>query len=288
MAKRCLVCGSDHQKTIYHDTLVKCEPCGFVTTNIEVDEGTLKNIYSVSYFKGEEYADYPSDKKVIVSNFKLRISRIRKLFPSHSMTNILEIGCAYGFFAEEIIRQFPLAFYQGYDVSEEACNFACKELHLNIKCLDFLTDEIIRPYSDVFMWDVIEHLSHPEKYIEKISRNILPGGKFFITTGDIGALVPRIMKSRWRLIHPPSHLHYFTRNSLFCLLEKNGFIIKDISYPGTSRSLKQIFYSLFLLHRKGSRLTHFLYRNIPEWWQITINTGDIMFLMAEKKVNNER
>ena len=46
------------------------------------------------------------------------------------------------------------------------------------------------------------------------------GGKTYITTGDISAALPRFQKEKWRMIHPPSHLHYFSKKTLTLLLER--------------------------------------------------------------------
>jgi len=282
MTNHCLVCKKSSFNVIYHNTLKKCIHCGFVTANLEIDDAILKKIYSDNYFKGEEYLNYLNDKEAITNNFNRRLNYIQKLYPSRQMGNVLEIGCAYGFFGEELQRHYPGASYSGFDVAEEACAHASEVLKLNVQCADFLSADINSSFSDIFMWDVIEHLSNPDKFIEKISQHINKGGKLYITTGDIGALLPKLQRAKWRMIHPPSHLHYFTKKSLIQLLENYGFKVTKITYPGTSRSIKQIFYSLFLLKKKGNSLTRFIYNKIPKNSKITINTFDIMFIIAKK------
>ena len=134
------------------------------------------------------------------------------------------------------------------------------------------------------MWDVIEHLVNPMTVLEKISKNISPKGFIVITTGDIGALLPKLQGRKWRMISPPHHLHYFNRKSITKLLEKNGFQLIDISYPAVSRSLKQIFYSLFILNRKKySVIIKKIFENIPKTMHISLNTFDIMVVVAQKK-----
>ena len=60
----------------------------------------LSRIYSENYFKGEEYADYIRDKKILQQNFNNRLSFILSNIDLHRIVNALEIGSAYGFFAE--------------------------------------------------------------------------------------------------------------------------------------------------------------------------------------------
>ncbi|MCX5770246.1 MAG: hypothetical protein NTZ09_08245, partial [Candidatus Hydrogenedentes bacterium] len=40
---------------------------------------------------------------------------------------------------------------------------------------------------------------------------------------DIGSITARIRGPRWRLIHPPTHIHYFTRKSIATLLDRLGY-----------------------------------------------------------------
>ena len=138
------------------------------------------------------------------------------------------------------------------------------------------------PYSDVFMWDVIEHLAHPEAFLTKIHDELKPGGRLYITTGDISALLPRIQQHKWRMIHPPSHIFYFSRTHLTMLLQKHGFSVVRITYPAIYRSIRQIYFSLFLLEKKG-RLASKFFKLIPASWFVPVNTFDIMFVAAVKE-----
>jgi 2-polyprenyl-3-methyl-5-hydroxy-6-metoxy-1,4-benzoquinol methylase len=281
----CQVCNHSEWVEIYNASLLKCSVCGFVTANLEISTDELKALYSEKYFKGEEYFDYKADKNFLQKNFKKRLKKIRKYHPE--VSNVLEIGCAYGFFAESLTKQYPSINYLGIDVSDDAINYASNVLKQNARCADYLTLKADQLYSDIFMWDVIEHLPEPASVIKKASSELKIGGHIYITTGDIDALLPRWQKHKWRLIHPPSHLHYFSKKTLSRLLTDSGFEIVQASYPTISRSANQIYYSLFLLKYKdkngfGYKLKNLFYKCIPDWLSVPINTFDIMFVMARK------
>ncbi len=231
MNKTCLVCKANKFKLIYNETLLKCDSCDFVTANMEVDTNLLKQIYTENYFKGEEYIDYLRDKEILQTNFKKRLRKIYKHVDKVNITTTLEIGCAYGFFAEIINKDLPNINYIGYDVVLEAIEYGKKELKQMLVCGDYLEANVEKKLSDIFMWDVIEHLSNPEKFIEKAAKELQTGGRIYITTGDIECFVPRMQKEKWRMIHPPSHLQYFSKRTLSKLLENYGFKIIDVSYP---------------------------------------------------------
>ncbi len=281
--KKCLVCGAKSFSKIYDDTLLRCNECSFVTANLDIDSETLKAIYNENYFKGEEYLDYVRDKNVLQKNFGKRIKKVKKLYAEHHINNALEIGCAYGFFAESFKKAFPNTDYVGYDIASEAVQYGKTELGMNVFDMDYLDVPSDKKYSDVFMWDVIEHLPDPDLFIEKIAKELEEEGRIYITTGDISSFLARKQKAKWRMIHPPSHMHYFSKATLKMLLENHGFQVKYVGYPPVYRSYALVFYSLFMLRKKPGKLTNFFYKLIPESWFFPINTRDIMFMIAEKK-----
>ncbi len=283
MNKICLVCGAVNFKPIYNNTLLKCSSCDFITANMEVDPEELKQTYTENYFKGEEYVDYLRDKEILQTNFKKRLTYIYKKIDKKDITNVIEIGCAYGFFSEVLTTAHPKIKYAGYDVVPEAIEYGVKQLNQTVFCEDYLEIKPSEKISDVFMWDVIEHLPNPELFLEKAAGELKQGGRIYITTGDIGRLVPRFQKEKWRMIHPPSHLQYFSKKTLSKLLETKGFKVLDVSYPPVYRSIRLIFYSLFMLRKKPSKFIEKLYNMIPAKANIALNTYDIMFLIAEKK-----
>lgn len=281
--KPCIICGGQNQKLIYDKLLIKCVDCGFVTANLEIEFHDLITIYSEKYFKGEAYDDYLRDKDELQRNFKSRMASLEKMIPKEKLKKIFEIGCAYGFFGE-LAKTFWRAEYTGIDIAREATEYAKSTFNLNVFCEDYIQSfQHSLPFDTVFMWDVIEHLANPMTVIEKISKEISQGGFIVITTGDMNSFLARIQGRKWRMIAPPTHLHYFNRESITKLLGKNGFHLVDISYPAVSRSLKFILYSLFILKRKKCPLViKKIYDIIPEKMRISVNTRDIMVVVAQK------
>ena len=183
-----------------------------------------------------------------------------------------------------LLKQNSSVKYQGYDISIDAVAYANEHFGKNFSSENYLNSKKSNsPYTDVFMWDVIEHLPNPVEFIEKISTEIDSKGRIYITTGDISAWLPRKQKEKWRMIHPPTHIHYFTKKSISTLLKQYGFDIEKITYPSVNRSIRVIYYSLFMLNKKYGKLTNWIYSLIPEKASFQLNTKDIMFVIAKKK-----
>ena len=143
-------------------------------------------------------------------------------------------------------------------------------------------DQNGKPYSDIFMWDVIEHLAHPEMVLEKVGRETCKGSRLYITTGDIESLLARMQKKNWRMLHESTHRHFFAKRSLNRILNRYGFKILFLNYTPVYRTIKQIYYSLIIINKKPGRLHVSIYKRIPPNWYLKINLFDILFVIAEK------
>lgn len=280
---KCIVCDNMQFEGIFNNILLKCRICGFVTANINISEEELIKVYGQDYFNGEEYGNYLEDKHIIQKNFKYRLRQIERFTKGNNSPNIMEIGCAYGFFGELIKKHYPTADYVGFDIAENAVEYAKSTLKLNVENKNYLNAlPPFNPFSHVFMWDVIEHLPNPNAFMEKISKESVIGSYLFITTGNISSFIPRLRGVKWRMIHPPTHLHYFSDKTIKKLLKKHGYEVQEITHPPVSRSMKQIFYSYFMLRKKVRPWKTYIYEKIPPFLFLKINTFDIMFVVAKK------
>lgn len=268
MITSCSVCKKNQFVTVYENlSIVKCSTCGHVFYNGALGAAEIKEIYGKDYFNGAEYINYVQDKEVIQRNFKERLKRVKKY---SSKGELLEIGSAYGFFLDLAKDSFNTT---GFEICDDAVQYAKNKLNLNVHCGDFLKKEVNQDFYDVAcMYDCIEHLVHPEDFVEKINVSMKKGGILVITTGDINRFIPRIKKSKWRLIHPPSHIHYFSKKTLCMLLEGYGFKILSITYPGIWRSNSVLLGTLF----GSNRFT----RNFPGYFWI--NTFDVVEVISTK------
>jgi 2-polyprenyl-3-methyl-5-hydroxy-6-metoxy-1,4-benzoquinol methylase len=286
--KECIGCGSAEFKP-YTDShnLIKCQNCGLVVADEIPTTKEIEKIYQQDYFFGMEYFDYKADRLALERNFRKRIKRLE--FMLGKDFKVAEIGCAYGYFLN-MIKDHSHS-HIGFDVSREGVEHAQKELSVNATTTDFLNHEIEKGSLDsVFMWDVAEHLSFPDKYFKKVSEVLKPGGYVALTTGNIEAWLPRLRKSAWRMIHPPTHVYYFSPKTMEKLLDQYGLKVVSVKHPSTSRNVGSVFNQIISNRKALEKSTghlEFVHKaatlvgahklNVP------INTYDIMELVAVKQ-----
>lgn len=69
---------------------------------------------------------------------------------------------------------------------------------------------------------MIEHLPDPGEALARIRGWLRPGGVAALTLPDAGSRVAKLMGARWWSVIP-THVQYFTRESLARLLVREGF-----------------------------------------------------------------
>lgn len=278
MKTLCELCGHDGPKSELYpaQSIVRCPGCGLIFYDAAVAPSEL---YDKTYFSGGEYLDYVGDRRTIQRNFAGRIRELRRLAPRG---RLLEIGSAYGFFLDLARRDWQV---KGLDISADAVAHTRDALHLEaFEAGDFLglPDEPER-YDVICLWDTIEHLSRPVRHIEKAALWLKPGGILAMTTGDAGSLLARLRGERWRQIHPPTHLYYFTADTLSRAVAGAGLEVCRRSHVGYWRSAKAMLYGVLMLgRRRFPRLYALATLGGRLDFPIYLNLYDILLLIARK------
>jgi SAM-dependent methyltransferase len=281
-APPCICCGGGRWEPHFR-VLRRCLDCGFVCADLDLTENDLRELYQADYFRGREYGDYVASRAVHEKNFAARWRDVTRLAPS--LRSLFEVGCAYGFcLVYAASRGVDCA---GVDVCVEGAAYARDVLGQRAEAGDFLALPIPEGRYDAFcLWDTIEHLAHPEAFVARVHHLLPPGGWLFVTTGDIGSAAARRRGPHWRMIHPPTHLQYFSRDTITRMLTRLGFAVAPITSVPIYRSVGEVLGRLAALGRGLTRRTAaVLTAATPGFLQrrgFWLDLGDIMFVAARK------
>jgi 2-polyprenyl-3-methyl-5-hydroxy-6-metoxy-1,4-benzoquinol methylase len=260
-----------------------CGSCGLMVAEGDFALDDLKREYGAEYFHGREYVDYVADEPVQRKLLGAHLRRMARYVPPGA--RVLEVGCAYGYFLDLLRREYPGAV--GVDVSADAVA-AARSRGLDAREGDLLQVDIQGTFDAVCLWDTIEHLSAPEAVVRRGVDLLAPGGHVFLTTGDFGSQLARAQGLRWRQIHPPTHLFYFTRRALTRLCERLGLTVLTLETVTVHRRLSSSLrgwekrYAGTRSARVAERLRLVLPAAIREF-DFPLNLGDTVFLAARKQ-----
>jgi SAM-dependent methyltransferase len=243
IALRCRACGAAGREKFRKRGFVVAE-CGSCATRFVPDPLPRAESYDERYFDervATGYADYLSDRALILQNFE---RRIRWLAPLTGGKRLLDVGAAFGFL-------LAAARKHGFDpIGVEpvgACaEFARRELGETVLPSTLEEAELPRSSFDVItLFDVIEHLRDPRSAIGRVRDLLRPGGLVVVETGDLDALLSRVCGRRWYYYDPPQHLTYFSRASLTAMLRAAGFGAPvAVGHLGREVSLRNVTFQL--------------------------------------------
>jgi SAM-dependent methyltransferase len=199
--------------------IVRCRTCGHMQLAAMPPGTLLTDAYEET--ASDDYIEEEAGQRTTARRVLERIELHR------DGGRLLDIGCWVGFFlAEARERGWEVT---GVEPSGFAAAYARDVLGLPVLSGDlFEVDLPAGSFDAIFLGDVIEHLPDAGGAIDRISRLLVPGGVLAMALPDAGSRVARIMGPRWWSVIP-SHVHYFTRESMRTVLERHGFTIVDLS-----------------------------------------------------------
>jgi len=240
----CPCCGASaphtYRFTVNRCPIWQCRQCGL--GRAEAPGFEPSTYYTAKYFSGEHadgYADYLGAEPVLRKEFAGTVRFIRQFIRSGQL---LDIGCAYGFFLQEARRYFDV---HGIEIAEDAANY-CRKNGLDVRTgiADEQTLAEFGMLDVITLFDVVEHLPDPAKTFALAQQHLKPGGILVLTTGDFGSLFAKTLGPKWRLMTPPQHLWFFTRESMVRLADRLGFTLVRFEHPGKVVPLSLIAFQL--------------------------------------------
>ncbi len=225
---QCIACNSsnikDHVVDFKKIIISKCEDCGFQFMNPQYSDRYLAEYYS-QYIDDKDFESW-NETSLYVHGFYL--SLIEKYIKPGKL---LDIGCGNGHLMKAAITRGWSV--HGYDVDKETTQMVANRLQVEVASGDFLNTDLGSGYDLTTMHQVLEHVTEPDKYLQKIYSLIKKDGYLFVAVPNIKSLSARI-KSAQDLIglrkknigkhyDTSHHLLYFEPKTLTTLLKKYGF-----------------------------------------------------------------
>jgi 2-polyprenyl-3-methyl-5-hydroxy-6-metoxy-1,4-benzoquinol methylase len=202
---------------------VRCKNCNLIYMN-PMEKVSKTN----EYYSKAKNTHAPTIRECYLRTAKSQVRLIQKYAGG---TNLLDIGCAQGFFLFSASKAGYTT--KGIEISQDAVAYAIKEFGLDVEAKPF--EELRFPenhFDVVTLWQVLEHVPYPLMMLKEVHRILKPGGLVVASTPNIGGIPAKILKKRWWDIKR-LHLNQFTTETLANILQNAGFKnMSAVSYRG--------------------------------------------------------
>jgi SAM-dependent methyltransferase len=192
--------------------IARCAECGHMQLERFPSDAELADAYAAA--ASDDYVEEEAGQRATAREALDRIERFT------GPGRLLDVGCWVGFLMAEARDRgwSPL----GIEPSDFAASFARDRLGLEEVGVHHLEADLpASAFDAVVMGDLIEHLIDPADGLARVRHALRPGGVVYLAVPDAGSRLARLMGKRWWSVIP-THVQYFTRPSLFCLLRRCG------------------------------------------------------------------
>lgn len=295
---KCNLCGSDRYSVVYKmyagdistiqmDSytitknrqnfplrIVKCSQCGLIYANPRPSVITLRANYA--RMVDPLYLEEEQGRRLSAQYILGELQQLKK------SQRLLDIGCSTGFLLDEAGKRGWEVY--GVELSQWAVDYARNKLGI-ANVFQGTLKEAAYPsnyFDAVILKDAIEHLPEPKSTLIEIRRILKSDGVICINTPDISSFISKILRARWWGIKQV-HLYYFTRQSLYDMLDAAGFVPIKIKSHARTFSLKYWGSKIKDYNRILYRICGFLMNHsMIKDWLIKINLGDQIEVYARK------
>jgi 2-polyprenyl-3-methyl-5-hydroxy-6-metoxy-1,4-benzoquinol methylase len=222
----CLMCQGTRHRTVFREfdvDILQCCTCQHVFSSFSADP-------HFDGFWGEEVADngqayWSQARNPMYRDFIKRFLRQRS-------GRLLDMGCGLGYFVKAVAGVANWEAY-GCEISPAALRYARAKLGLeNIVC-SRLEDAALpqESFDLITMWDVIDHIPHPDPLLRRCHALLRAGGACFIRTPNVHVQLARArikrlikgMRPDVSYLQARAHMHHYSMSTIRRLLERNGF-----------------------------------------------------------------
>ena len=260
----CPNCKNAFQKNMGSDDIVKV---------IDICNKKYKDVVDTEYIKNLDA------RFITYKNF------IKKFESYFSQKDVLEIGCYYGAFYNEVNRY--VKSYVGIEPSEHACKYLegkFQDIDVKNLTIDSYLNHLKEQsplYDTIVLFDVIEHVPDPIKSLTQLNKLLRPGGNIIFSTINIESMFSIIMGPFWPWFMD-MHYYYFSDRGYIDMLHQSGYNLKEHKhfpyYVSISYFLKKVMSIFFGV--RGFKLLDFVSKVF-----IPIKLGDTVVIIGKKEVD---
>jgi 2-polyprenyl-3-methyl-5-hydroxy-6-metoxy-1,4-benzoquinol methylase len=227
----CAACGSSSIKafaTLRDISYDRCQKCGFTFANPVPPNDVLSEFYNSPFYNN--YRKLESNRIQSEPYFSISaytdLRRLASWLEEERPAYILDVGCGPGSFLALLRDEFDFESVEGIEINSQSKNIA--EQNYGLRLVSDVSELRYKHYDLIILHEVIEHVPHPDEFLEFVHSFVKPGGRLLLTTPSVRNLPARFFPSHCGHYVGPNHISMFTEEALSELLSRFQFRIERL------------------------------------------------------------
>jgi len=250
----CSVCSVDvaeEYSGLGRGAIYRCSACGVHFLHPQLTDAELRELYGETYYKSwgiTGRTENAAVKQMKTATFDLRLDLIAGY---KSSGNILDVGCATGYFLEAAKKRGFETY--GVEISNYSCAIA-KSVIGEERVHEGTLEDCPFPekhFDVIAMSDLLEHVRDPRKTLLAARRLLKDDGVLMVVTPDTDSLTRRLMGGKWSH-YKVEHFFYFNKRSMEYLAAQAGFAVEHLEAAKKAMNLEY-------LHTQFKAYPHWLF-----------------------------
>jgi SAM-dependent methyltransferase len=221
----CPLCGSAEHAPLFTKhgfSFVRCEECGLVFVNPQLDEEAVLEEYRTAATNDLWFDVLTSERQQELDRAKF--GEVLDLLGPYR-GSLLDVGCSIGLFLHLAAERGWEGI--GLEPAPRAREHAREVYGLNVRPEPL--DEAGFPegsFDAVALLSVLEHTTHPVELLGECARVLRPGGALYVIVPNVESLACRVLGAEARTFDGRNHLVYFSAATLADALGRAGFRVE--------------------------------------------------------------
>lgn len=226
---RCLACAGTATRrvaTVLGEPVYRCRTCS-LTFCWPLPEAASDSAGAHSILTEESFTagilSVPSERQKILDSVAERRFSLYSSALGRRQFSLLEIGCGAAGLAPQM-SSLGIEYF-GIDIDPRPIESARARGTQNVAARDFIEEPADQQYDVIFMTQVLEHIVHPQRMVQRISEALVSDGILHLDVpaqGTLAGLPSRLLRRkgpRFGAIDWPHHSIAYTPKALRMLLE---------------------------------------------------------------------
>lgn len=246
MVFKCLLCGANEMSVTKQKTrnsthrIVTCSKCGlqqlFPLPSVEED----KEYYDCNFHDRQITPDFNIDQiydKFYPQN-AYRMQYLKDDIKLDKQWHILDYACGYGFLMELLLKEGYNV--EGVEISEEKIEIIRRRsgqsgggvsTYDRLKTFNLMEKDVTVPddmyekYDLVTMFHLIEHITTPVDFLQKVASLIKPNGYLLMEMPNVANMIMDVSSYFSDFFYIRDHVAYYTPELLKHMVEKAGYTV---------------------------------------------------------------